>query len=66
MVAGMVVALLMVAVSVYGHANQIVAGFALFLMAPGIVDFLYAQNTDLGNDARARQDRDSCPQRLSR
>jgi general nucleoside transport system permease protein len=49
MLAGMGVALLMVAVSVYGHANQIVAGFALFLMAPGIVDFLYAQNTDLGN-----------------
>lgn len=48
MVAGMVVAGLMAAVSVYGGANQIVTGFALFLMAPGIVDFLYAQNTDLG------------------
>jgi general nucleoside transport system permease protein len=49
MLAGMAVALLMVAACVYGSANQIVVGFALFLMAPGVVDFLYAQNTELGS-----------------
>jgi simple sugar transport system permease protein len=47
MVAGMTVAALMVMASVYGGANQIVTGFALFLMAPGVVDFLYAQQTEL-------------------
>jgi simple sugar transport system permease protein len=49
MLAGVAVAALMAGVSVYGGANQIVTGFALFLMAPGIVDFLYAQHTDLGS-----------------
>ena len=39
MVAGMAIAALMAGVSVYGGANQIVTGFALFRMAPGIVDF---------------------------
>lgn len=47
--AGALVGALMAGATVYGRANQIVAGFALFLMVPGIVDFLYAQNSsDLG------------------
>jgi ABC-type uncharacterized transport system permease subunit len=49
MLADIAVALLMVGASVYGRANQIVVGFALFLLAPGVVDFLYAQNTELGS-----------------
>jgi general nucleoside transport system permease protein len=44
--AGMVVAAVMAAVSVYGRANQIVTGFALFIMAPGIIDFIYNQQTE--------------------
>jgi simple sugar transport system permease protein len=42
---GMAVAGVMAAVAVYGRANQIVTGFALFLMVPGIVDFLYGQES---------------------
>lgn len=42
---GAIVAAIMAAVSVYGRANQIVTGFALFVMAPGIVDFFYTQQT---------------------
>lgn len=49
MLADIAVALLMVGASVYGRANQIVVAFALFLLAPGVVDFLYAQNTALGS-----------------
>jgi simple sugar transport system permease protein len=42
---GMVVAAVMAAVAVYGRANQIVAGFALFVLVPGVVDFLYNDKT---------------------
>jgi simple sugar transport system permease protein len=42
---GMLVAAVMAAVAVYGRANQIVAGFALFVMVPGVVDFLYNDKT---------------------
>lgn len=39
--AGSVVALIMSAAAVYGRANQIVTGFALFILVPGVIDFLY-------------------------
>jgi ABC-type uncharacterized transport system permease subunit len=42
---GVVVAAVMAAVAVYGRANQIVAGFALFVLVPGVVDFLYNDKT---------------------
>jgi ABC-type uncharacterized transport system permease subunit len=42
---GMLVAAVMAAVAVYGRANQIVAGFALFVLVPGVVDFLYNDKT---------------------
>lgn len=42
---GAVVAAIMAVVSVYGRANQVITGFALFVMVPGIVDFLYTQQT---------------------
>jgi ABC-type uncharacterized transport system permease subunit len=42
---GALVAAVMAAVSIYGRANQIITGFALFILAPGVVDFLYAQQT---------------------
>lgn len=45
LVFGMLVAVVMAAVSVYGRANQIVAGFALFILVPGVVDFLYNEKT---------------------
>jgi ABC-type uncharacterized transport system permease subunit len=43
--AGVATAAIMAALSVYGRANQIITGFALFIMAPGFVNFLYNQAT---------------------
>ena len=43
-IAGMVVATIMVAFSVKGRVNQIVTGLALVALVPGIVDFLYTQS----------------------
>ena len=45
-VAGAVVASLMVAVCVWGHADQILAGFALFVLVPGFVAFLFIERTE--------------------
>lgn len=45
---GAVVGALMAATSVYGRANQIVCGFAIFVLAPGVVDFLYNEKTASG------------------
>jgi general nucleoside transport system permease protein len=44
-VAGAVVAVLMVAVCVWGNADQILAGFALFVLVPGFVAFLFIERT---------------------
>lgn len=43
-VAGMSVSAVMAGVSIYGGVNQILAGFALFVMVPAITAFLYQQN----------------------
>ena len=42
--AGMLVAALMAGVSIYAGVNQILTGFALFIMVPGLAAFFYQQN----------------------
>jgi len=42
--AGMAVAAIMAAVAVWGKVNQILTGFALFVMVPAATAFLYQQN----------------------
>ena len=42
--AGMLVAALMAGVSIYAGVNQILTGFALFIMVPGMAAFFYQQN----------------------
>jgi general nucleoside transport system permease protein len=44
--AGAVVSLLMVAAAVWGRANQVLAGFAIFIMAPALVGYLFVQLSD--------------------
>lgn len=43
--AGVVVAAMMAAVCVWGRADQILAGFALFVLVPGFVAYLFIQRT---------------------
>ena len=43
MAAGAGVAAVMAAVSIWGRVNQVLVGFALFVMVPGLVAFLYQQ-----------------------
>jgi ABC-type uncharacterized transport system permease subunit len=43
--AGMAVATVMVVVAIRGRADQIVTGFALAVLAPGLVDFFYSRLT---------------------
>jgi general nucleoside transport system permease protein len=43
MVAGVAVSLIVVAFSVYGGADQILVGFAIYVLVPGLTAFLYAQ-----------------------
>jgi general nucleoside transport system permease protein len=44
MVAGMSVSSVMAGVSIWGGVNQILTGFALFVMVPAMTAFLYQQN----------------------
>lgn len=44
--AGALVSLLMVAAVVWGRANQVLAGFAIFIMVPALVGYLFVQLTD--------------------
>lgn len=43
--AGVAVAAVMAAVAIWGRVNQILTGFALFVMVPAATAFLYQQNT---------------------
>ena len=52
---GMAVAALMVAVCVWGHADQILAGFALFILVPGFVAYLFIQSTSDESTATTAQ-----------
>lgn len=45
MLAGIVVASVMAGVAIWGRVNQILTGFALFVMVPAAAAFLYQQNT---------------------
>jgi simple sugar transport system permease protein len=42
--AGMAVAAIMVGAAIWGQVNQILVGFALFIMVPGITAFLFRQH----------------------
>jgi ABC-type uncharacterized transport system permease subunit len=44
-IAGMVIAAVMAGVSIWGRVNQILTGFALFIMVPSATAFLYQQQT---------------------
>jgi ABC-type uncharacterized transport system permease subunit len=44
--AGAVVSVLMVAAAVWGRANQVLAGFAIFIMVPAMVGYLFVQLSD--------------------
>ena len=46
LVAGILVSLLMVGASVWGNANQILAGFAIFIMVPALTGYLFLQLSD--------------------
>ncbi|MEZ5121371.1 MAG: ABC transporter permease [Solirubrobacterales bacterium] len=52
---GMAVAALMVVVCVWGHADQILAGFALFILVPGFVAYLFIQSTSGSTTATTTQ-----------
>ncbi len=43
--AGAAVSAVMAGVAIWGQVNQILVGFALFIMVPGLVAFLYQQHT---------------------
>jgi simple sugar transport system permease protein len=43
MLAGAVVSLLMVAATVWGRANQVLVGFAIFIMIPALISYLFVQ-----------------------
>ena len=45
MLAGAAVSAVMAGVAIWGQVNQILVGFALFIMVPGLVAFLYQQHT---------------------
>jgi general nucleoside transport system permease protein len=44
-IAGMTIAAVMASVSIWGRVNQILTGFALFVMVPSATAFLYQQQT---------------------
>lgn len=46
MVAGAVTAAIMAAIAVWRNANQILTGFAIFIMVPALCDFFYIQRND--------------------
>jgi ABC-type uncharacterized transport system permease subunit len=45
-VSGAAVSILMVAAVVWGRANQVLAGFAIFIMVPALVGYLFVQLSD--------------------